>query len=114
MNATGEFHIEPLLDRLEKIHHEVMGNVESAQRENIFIFAPFALNEFDVQPLLLEKSVFDRAENGGLTSDPDVADADLARVGDLRRAAAATASQGKAAESGQKMLSRNLHFQRQI
>ena len=76
MDSGGEFHIEPLLDRLEKIHDEVVRDIESAERQHIFVIGPFALYHFDLEPLLLEESLLHRAEDGRFAGQSDVAHAD--------------------------------------
>jgi hypothetical protein len=52
-------------------------DIEPAKRKYVFIFRPLTLDQFGIQPLLLEKSVFDRGKNGRLTSNADIADPDF-------------------------------------
>ena len=75
VDAGGESYVEPLLDRLEEIHHEMVRDVVTAEREHVLVFAPLAFHEFHLETFLLEKSHLDRGENRRLAGDPDVADA---------------------------------------
>src|SRR5215212_2253370 len=81
MNSSSEFNVEALLNRLEKIHHEMMRDVVTAQRENVFVLGPFALHEFDIEVFIFKKTFFDRGENGRFAGQPDVADANFHRAG---------------------------------
>ena len=76
MNSAGKFDIEALLDRLEKIHYQVVRYVEPAEREHVLVIRPFAFHQLNVEPFLFEKSVLNRAENRRFARDADVADAD--------------------------------------
>ena len=80
VDAGGELHVEPLLDRLEEIHHEVMRDVVTAEREHVLVVRPLALHQFDLEPFLLEEALLDRAEDRRLAGDADVADADFVRA----------------------------------
>src|SRR5262249_43927888 len=62
MNTRTDFHIKPLFNRLEKIHHKVMCDVIPAKREHIFVIRPFAFNELNIEPFFLEESVYFSAE----------------------------------------------------
>ena len=75
VDAGGKFYVEPLLDRLEEIHHEMVRDVVTAEREHVLVFAPLAFHELDLETFLLEKSQLDRGENRRLAGDSDVADA---------------------------------------
>ena len=77
MNSGGEPDIESLLDRLQEIHHQVMGDVEPAEREHILVVRPLAFHHLDFETLLLEESFLDRAEDRRLAGQSDIADADL-------------------------------------
>src|SRR6266498_856359 len=81
MDAAGEFDVQALFDRLEKIHHQMMGHVESAQRQHVLVVRPLALDQRNVQAFLFEEPFFDGGENRRLTSEADVADAYLHRAG---------------------------------
>ena len=61
VDAAGEFHVHPLLDRLEEVHHQVMRDVKAAQRQHVLVCRPLAADQFDVQPLFLEESLLDGA-----------------------------------------------------
>src|SRR5438270_5937539 len=75
VDSAGKFHIKPLLDRLEKIHHQMMCDVETAQRQHILVVGPFAFDQADLEPFLLEKTFFHGGENRGLARQPNVANA---------------------------------------
>ena len=75
MDSAGEFHIESLLDRLEKIHDEMMRDVESAQRQHILVVGPFAFHQLDIEPFLFKKPFFDRGEDRRFASQADIAHA---------------------------------------
>ena len=77
MDSGGELHVQALLNRLEEIHHEVMRDVEAAEREHILVFRPLAFHQFDIESLLLEETILDRAENRRLACDADVSDTDF-------------------------------------
>ena len=80
VDPAGELHVEPLLDRLEEIHHEVMRDVVTAQSEHVLVVRPFAFHQFDLEPFLLEEAVLDRGENRRFASQADVADPDFVGV----------------------------------
>ena len=80
MDAAGELHVQPLLDGLEEVHHEVMRDVVTAEREHVLVFRPLAFHERDVEPFLLEEALLDRGEDRRLAGEADVADADLVGV----------------------------------
>jgi hypothetical protein len=40
-----------------------MRDVETAEREHVFVFRPLAFDQFNIQSLLLEEAVLDRAVN---------------------------------------------------
>ena len=77
VDSGGELHVEPLLDRLEEIHHEVVRDVEAAEREHVLVLRPLALHQLDLEPLLLEEALLDRGEDRRLAGEADVADADF-------------------------------------
>src|ERR1043166_9267323 len=77
VNSAGEFYIETLLDRFEKIHHEMVGDVEAAEGEHVFVIRPLAFHHFDIEPFLLEKAIFDGTKDGRLTGKANVTDADF-------------------------------------
>ena len=78
-------HVQALFDRLEEIHHEMMRDVEAAEREHILVFRPFAFDQFDIESFLLEEAIFDRAENRRFAGDADVADADFRGIPSVHR-----------------------------
>ena len=63
MNPPGEFHIHSLFDRLEEVHHEVMRDVEAAEREHVFIFRPLASHS-PLEALFLEEPFLDSGKMG--------------------------------------------------
>src|SRR5678815_4666599 len=63
VNAGGKLHVEPLLDRLEEIHHEMVCDVVAAEREHVLVFAPLTFHELRCEPFLLEESQLNRAED---------------------------------------------------
>ena len=108
VNAGGEFHVEPLLDRLEEIHHEMVRDVVAAEREHVLVFAPLAFHELDLETFLLEKSLLDRGENRRLAGDADVADAHLGQtVRRFLRTASPSSCSPRAAAAASGTLSRN-------
>ena len=54
-------------------------DIEPAESEDVFVVRPLALHHLHVEPFLLEKSVFDRAEDRRLASDADVTDSNFVR-----------------------------------
>ena len=91
MDAAGEFHVQSLFDRLEKIHDQVMRHVEPAQRQHILVIGPLAFDERDLQAFFLEETFLHRREYRRLAGQADVADTDfrLAAAGNLRASPAA-------------------------
>jgi hypothetical protein len=83
MNSASKFHIEALFDRLQEIHHQMVRDIETAERENVLVVCPFTLHQIDVEPFLFEKALLDRAEDRRFASNADVADADF--IGSCRR-----------------------------
>src|SRR2546421_5196707 len=79
MDAPGELYVQALFHRLEEIHDEMMGHVEPSQRQHILVISPLALYQADIQTLLLEEALLDRAENRGFARQADVTHADLHR-----------------------------------
>ena len=77
MDSAGEFHVEPLFDRLEEIHHEMMRDVEPAERQHVLVVGPLAFHQTNIESFFLEKAFLDRAENRRFAGDADVSDTDL-------------------------------------
>src|ERR1043166_1043909 len=76
VNSAGEFYIEALLDRFEKIHHEMVRDVEAAEGEHVFVIRPLAFHHFHIEPFLVEKAIFDGTKDGGFAGKTDVTDPD--------------------------------------
>src|SRR5271155_5212549 len=74
MDPSRKFHIQPLFNRLEQIHNQVMRDVETAKRKHVLVFRPLAFDQFNIQSLLLEESVLDRTEDRGFAGNTDVSD----------------------------------------
>ena len=55
----------------------MLGDVISAQGERVIVVFPVALDQFDIEPFVLEAAILDRAEDRCFTGEADVADADL-------------------------------------
>ena len=81
MNASGEPDIQTLFKGLKEVHHQMVRDIESAQRQDVLVFRPLAFDEFDIEAFLFEKAFFDSGENGGFARDANVADADSMAVG---------------------------------
>src|SRR5580765_8746294 len=81
MNAAGKFHIESLLDRLEEIHDEVVGDIKAAEGEDVFVVGPFAFHQVDIEPFLFKKALFDGGKDGRFAGEANVADADFSGTG---------------------------------
>ena len=77
MNPAGKLHVQALLNRFEKVHHQVMGNVEPTEREDVLVVGPFAFHQADIEAFFFEKSFFDGGKYRRFTGQTDVADADL-------------------------------------
>src|ERR1700757_3441393 len=56
------------------------GDIQTAKRQHVLVFRPLTLDQFRIQPLLLKETIFDRAENRGLTSNADIADPDFGKA----------------------------------
>ena len=54
-----------------------MGDIESAQRENVLIIGPLAFHQADLESLFFEKAFLNRGKNRRFASQPDIADADF-------------------------------------
>src|SRR6267142_1717063 len=83
MDATCEFDVEALLDWLEEIHDEVVSDVKSAKRQDVFVVGPLASDHFDIETFLFEEAFFDSGENGRFAGEADVADADFGGAGGI-------------------------------
>ena len=98
MHAAKKSHIEALLDGFEKIHHEVMGDVVTAEGEIVFVVRPTAFHQLGFEPFVLEKALLKRGVDGRLTSQPDKADLDVLVVDDFDTGFLAAASEEKKAQ----------------
>ena len=58
----------------------MVGNVEAAQSEDVFVISPFAFHQADIEAFLFEKSLLDRAEDRRFTGQTNVPDTDLVRT----------------------------------
>jgi hypothetical protein len=54
VDAAGEPHVEPLLNRLEEIHHELLRDVVAAEGERVLVVLPVALDQLDIRPSSLK------------------------------------------------------------
>ena len=77
VDSGQEPYIQTLFNRFEEKHREVMSDVEAAKRQRVLVSCPVALHQFDLEPLFLEKTFFDRDENRRFTRQPDISHADL-------------------------------------
>src|SRR5579864_3929838 len=77
MNSSGEFYIEALFDRFKKIHHQVMRDIESPEREDIFIIRPFTFHQTDIESFLFEITVLDCAKDRRFAGNANISDADF-------------------------------------
>jgi hypothetical protein len=80
VDAAGHSHVQALLDGLEEVHDQVVGDVEPAQREHVLVFGPLALHELGLEPLLLEEAVLHGRVDRCLAGDADVAHLDLGQA----------------------------------
>src|SRR6476469_8305419 len=81
MNSAGKFHIKALFDRFQKIHHQVMGNVETAESEDVFVIRPFTLHQAGIESFLSEKAFLDRHKDWRFAGNADVTNPDLIGIG---------------------------------
>src|SRR5215468_10152717 len=56
MDSGQESYIQTLFDRLQKEHHQMMSDVETAKRQGILVSGPVAFHQFGLESLLLEKA----------------------------------------------------------
>ncbi len=77
MDSSSKSYVQALFNRLEQIHNQMMGYVETAEREHILVFRPFAFDQFDIESFILEETILDCAENRRFACDPDVSDTDF-------------------------------------
>src|SRR5947209_1412512 len=101
MNSAGEFYIESLFDRLQKVHHEVMGDVESAQRQDVFVIGPLAFHQTGIEAFLFEKAVLDCAEDRRFAGKPNISDPDFVRGGGRARIPTAAARYNETGDQSQ-------------
>ena len=80
MYSGGELHIQPLLNRLEQVHDQMIGDVKPAQRKNVFVCRPVAFHQLDVESLLLEETILDRAEYRSFAGDTYISNPDLRQM----------------------------------
>jgi hypothetical protein len=69
--------IQTLLDRLQKVHHQMMSDVEAAKRQRVLVSRPIALHQFGLESLLLEETLLVSRVDRSLASQADVTDADF-------------------------------------
>jgi hypothetical protein len=80
-----DLRVEPLLDRLQEHHDQVVRDVEAAERERVLVGLPLAPDELDLDPLVLEVAVLVGGVDRRLAGETDRADADFLEPGGLRR-----------------------------
>ena len=66
VDAAGELHVQPLLDGLEEVHHQVVRHVEPPQRQRVLVRRPLAPHQLNLEPLFFEETLFDGGEDRGL------------------------------------------------
>ena len=80
MDTAGEFHVQALFDGFEKIHDQVMRDVESAQRQHVLVIRPLAFDQRHLEAFFLEEAFLDGSEDGSLTGKANVSDPDFNRA----------------------------------
>jgi len=81
MNSAGDLYVDALLEGLKEIHDEMMGDIEAAEGEVVFVIGPFAFDHFRLETFFLEKAFFDGGKDGCFAGEADVADADFGKAG---------------------------------
>src|SRR5882724_2042872 len=77
VDSGKESYIQPLLDRLQEIHHQMMSDVVAAKREVIFIIGPGTFHELRLESLLFEETLLIGDVDRSFAREADVADANV-------------------------------------
>jgi len=77
MNSASEFYVKALFDRFQEIHHQMMGNVEAAESEDVFVICPFAFHQARIESFLFEKALLDRHKDWRFAGNADVTNSNL-------------------------------------
>src|SRR5215469_6178630 len=56
MNPAGKLHVKSLLDWLQEIHHQVLGNVVAAECEGILVVLPGTLDQLRFESFIPEEA----------------------------------------------------------
>src|SRR6185437_15475948 len=57
MNPAREFHVQPLFNGLEEVHHQVVRDVETSEGKNVLVGGPVALDQLNFETFFFEKAV---------------------------------------------------------
>ena len=80
MHSAQKSHVQALLDRLEKVHDEVVRDVVGAEGKIVFVVCPTAFNQFGLQAFVFEEAFFKGRINRGLAGQPDEANLHVFRI----------------------------------
>src|SRR5712692_4596417 len=82
MDSGKESYVQPLLDWLQEIHHQMLRDVVAAQRQRIFVIRPGTFHQLRLESLLLEETLLVCGENRSFAREANVADANVFGVND--------------------------------
>src|SRR5215471_1833482 len=77
VDSGKESYVQPLLDWLQEIHHQMMSDVVAAEREVIFVIGPGTFHQLRLESLLLEKTLLEGDEDRSFAREANVADANV-------------------------------------
>src|SRR6266487_3161267 len=77
VDSGQESYVQPLLDWLQEIHHQMLRDVVAAQRQRVFIIRPGTFHQLRLESLLLEETLLVCGEDRGFAREADVADANV-------------------------------------
>src|SRR5262245_52700444 len=77
VDSGKESYVQPLLDWLQEIHHQMMSDVVAAEREVIFIIGPGAFHQLRFESLLFEETLFIGDVDRSFAREANIADANL-------------------------------------
>ena len=77
MDSGKESYVQPLLDWLQEIHHQMLSDVVTTQRQRIFVIRPGTFHQLRLESLLLEETLLVCGEDRSFAREANVADANL-------------------------------------
>ena len=98
VDAAGDLHVQPLLDRLQQVHDQRVVRVEPAKAEAVPQAVPVRLHEFDVQPFFLEEPLLVSDEDRRLAGQAEVSDLHFGLPAHARSVRAVVASRRQRGE----------------